>query len=481
MSRKLYRPNKKNIKKEDMTIFDRIEVASIVLASVVVVSWSAYSLVDSFRPQPEPVIYEVATNVANTYLGEVNNEVPVSVQKEVEKEQEEQTENTEDNNSASTETTDVTEAEETEDTEEQNTEPVTEMPDETETAANTATEPAEALNTEPVEETEQDLTEPEEPDIENEEAGVAEDDVTNEEFTTDDASVLDESKIIGENEPDAFSVNLTNNTGKEIKEVKISEDESFDDKVNLVQKDDVFEKDEEETLCYLPETNNEDNTSSYNVQLTFDDDTTAVVHTFPFGDIESGEIRLEENVAYLVFDAVSLNKEVNTLESEKSITPPAVQDTEKEAENRKKVYTTKYVLDVHESPSADAKTNGQYKANDVINVLEPETAEHPGWFKVKKMDGGTGYVPMDLVKTEEIDDTSEAEKNGNVIYTARDTLNVRENPDINSRASGRYNEDDVIDVIEPENETHPGWLKVKKMDGGTGYVSAEFVNKTVKD
>lgn len=140
----------------------------------------------------------------------------------------------------------------------------------------------------------------------------------------------DKALNIGEDKEGAFRVMLTNHTGKDIKEVKISEDVKFDEKENLLQKEDVFAADEERMLCYLPEVNEEKEEEKkdaekeaeapvYNIQFTFADDTTAIVHTFPFGDIEAGELCLEEEVVYLVFEAVSLKEEINTLEAEKTI------------------------------------------------------------------------------------------------------------------------------------------------------------------
>ena len=57
----------------------------------------------------------------------------------------------------------------------------------------------------------------------------------------------------------------------------------------------------------------------YNIQLTFEDGTTAEIHTFPFGDTEEAELKLEGEVAYLVFDSISQKKEYNTLETEKAL------------------------------------------------------------------------------------------------------------------------------------------------------------------
>lgn len=146
----------------------------------------------------------------------------------------------------------------------------------------------------------------------------------------------DQALNIGENVEGAFRVMLTNHMGKDIKAVKISENTQYDEKENLMQEEDIFAADEERMLCYLPEVKEETDKEEtdkeekkddekvpeapvYNIQFTFTDDTTAEIHTFPFGDIESGELCMEEDIAYLIFEAVSLKEEINTLETEKTI------------------------------------------------------------------------------------------------------------------------------------------------------------------
>ena len=76
----------------------------------------------------------------------------------------------------------------------------------------------------------------------------------------------------------------------------------------------------------------ENEVQKYNIQLTFEDGTTAEIHTFPFGDTEEAELHLEGSVAYLVFDSTSQKKSINTLDTEKALAPtptaaPAAQAT----------------------------------------------------------------------------------------------------------------------------------------------------------
>lgn len=185
----------------------------------------------------------------------------------------------------------------------------------------------------------------------------------------EDADKADEEKedlkTIGEKPEEdtegVFSVKLKNLTGKVITgvTVKNEKDEEYPD--NFL-KEDKFEADEERVLWFDPsakdkadeenkdssndtkeitdteETKTEDAKTDekaegedkddaekeipkYNIQLTFEDGTTAEIHTFPFGDTEEAELYLEGEVAYLVFDSISQKKEYNTLETEKALAP----------------------------------------------------------------------------------------------------------------------------------------------------------------
>ena len=164
-----------------------------------------------------------------------------------------------------------------------------------------------------------------------------------------------------------FSAKLKNLTGKVITGfvVKNEKDEEYPD--NFLTEEDKFEADEERVLWFDPnaevkadgnteeknqdaaektEAAGEDKTetanadeksdkkpedenkdedekeiSKYDIQLTFEDGTTAELHTFPFGDTEEAELHLEDEVAYLIFDSISQKKEYNTLETEKALAP----------------------------------------------------------------------------------------------------------------------------------------------------------------
>ena len=162
----------------------------------------------------------------------------------------------------------------------------------------------------------------------------------------EDADKADEEKedlkTIGEKPEEdtegVFSVKLKNLTGKVITgvTVKNEKDEEYPD--NFLKEEDKFEADEERVLWFDPsakdkadeenkdssndtkettdteETKTEDAKTDekaegedkddaekeipkYNIQLTFEDGTTAEIHTFPFGDTEEAELKLEGEVA----------------------------------------------------------------------------------------------------------------------------------------------------------------------------------------
>lgn len=163
---------------------------------------------------------------------------------------------------------------------------------------------------------------------------------------TGDSKETEEEKTIGkkpETDKDAegvFSLKFKNLTGKVITEVTVKneKDEKYPD--NFLEKDDKFAVDEERTLWFDPNADTEDaaetaddkdteeasetsepEVQKYDMQITFEDGTTATLHTLPFGDTEEAELHLEGEVAYIVFDSKDLKKSVNTKETEQALAP----------------------------------------------------------------------------------------------------------------------------------------------------------------
>lgn len=157
--------------------------------------------------------------------------------------------------------------------------------------------------------------------------------------TTEPEEVL---KSIGDAaEGDAvFAVHLTNATGQSITGVSIKEDsqENFSD--NLLDENDAF-LDQEERILYfdtadsLAESSGAADTS-YTILLTFEAGTTAELHQFPFGDMESGQIKFEDAVAFLVYTSLESGTEINTKEEELNLIEEIAAQKAKEAEEQQR-------------------------------------------------------------------------------------------------------------------------------------------------
>ena len=148
-----------------------------------------------------------------------------------------------------------------------------------------------------------------------------------------------ELKTIGKEEKEAFKVEIKNATGKTIKGIAIKQTDEESYPENMLEDGDVFTDQESRNLYYKAtedttketEENTEDMAAEsekaqekeleqgYDIQLTFEDDSTAELHAFPFEDIEKGEICYEDDVAYLTYTSVASKEELNTKEAELAV------------------------------------------------------------------------------------------------------------------------------------------------------------------
>ena len=160
-----------------------------------------------------------------------------------------------------------------------------------------------------------------------------------------------ELKAIGQEDKEAFKVEVKNATGKNIKGVaiKLTDEEAYPE--NMLEEGDVFADQESRNLYYkAPEKNeNEDVTEEsettenngtddekvleqgYDVQLTFEDDSTAELHAFPFGDIEKGNLCYADDVAYLTYTSIESKEQIDTKEAELAVKQAAEQKAAEEA------------------------------------------------------------------------------------------------------------------------------------------------------
>ena len=161
-----------------------------------------------------------------------------------------------------------------------------------------------------------------------------------------------------------FSLKFKNLTGKVITEVTVKneKDEKYPD--NFLEKDDKFAADEERTLWFDPNADTEDaaetaddkdteeasetsepEVQKYDMQITFEDGTTATLHTLPFGDTEEAELHLEGEVAYIVFDSKDLKKSVNTKETEQALAPKPTEAPAQQTSSQTEDYSYDYSYD----------------------------------------------------------------------------------------------------------------------------------------
>lgn len=141
-----------------------------------------------------------------------------------------------------------------------------------------------------------------------------------------------ELKSIGTKEEGCFEVVLANKTGQDITGVSIrtTDEENFPE--SLMKEGETFTKEEKRNLYYkAPE--QKDKTAStdaadsetkalepaYEVQITFADKTTKVLHAFPFADMKEGELCFADDVAYLKYSSVKTKEIVETKEAELAV------------------------------------------------------------------------------------------------------------------------------------------------------------------
>jgi hypothetical protein len=134
---------------------------------------------------------------------------------------------------------------------------------------------------------------------------------TVEDATPDETEQL---KTIGKEAEDGFEVYLTNQTGQNITDFEIYDSVSDEYSENLLDTDDVFIDGEERILYYeevSEDTESNQNSDEklisvgYDIKIVLEDETEYVLHSFPFGEIETGAILVEDEVAYVEYDDYS--------------------------------------------------------------------------------------------------------------------------------------------------------------------------------
>ena len=126
---------------------------------------------------------------------------------------------------------------------------------------------------------------------------------------------------IGEKRSDSdYEVTLVNECGKAITGIALRASyEEYSD--NLLPEDTVLEEHGQGTLWCEPAEILNFVPPEYDIQLTFADENTAVLHTIPFGDADELTILTDEEsgTVYVRFISLSQNSESNSLQREKNI------------------------------------------------------------------------------------------------------------------------------------------------------------------
>lgn len=135
-------------------------------------------------------------------------------------------------------------------------------------------------------------------------------------------------EVIGVEKDSEFQVKLTNSTAKNITGISVKSSDEAEYPANMLKEADVFKDKESRLLCYTAPKAAEAPADAkatdkvlepaYDIQLTFEDGTTAVLHSFPFGDVEEGEICMED-VAYLKYTSVVSKEKVDTKGAEQAV------------------------------------------------------------------------------------------------------------------------------------------------------------------
>ena len=130
-----------------------------------------------------------------------------------------------------------------------------------------------------------------------------------------------EKILIGEKHSDSdYEVTLVNESGKAITGIALRASyEEYSD--NLLPEDTVLEEHGEGTLWCEPAEILNFVPPEYDIQLTFADESTAVLHTIPFGDADELTILTDEEsgTVYVRFISLSQDSESNSLQREKNI------------------------------------------------------------------------------------------------------------------------------------------------------------------
>ncbi len=151
---------------------------------------------------------------------------------------------------------------------------------------------------------------------------------TTAQVSTEPTTSTDMMKLIGDRAAgdSVYVLTLDNKTGKDIKSFTVKADSEEEYPANMIDEKDPYIKNERRLLYYVPNKvsdvtygdSDEIATVGYTVKIEFTDNKSAELHSFPFGDLDEGEIKLEKDIAYLEYTSKETGDKVSTKEAEKA-------------------------------------------------------------------------------------------------------------------------------------------------------------------
>lgn len=115
-------------------------------------------------------------------------------------------------------------------------------------------------------------------------------------------------------------------------------------------------------------------------------------------------------------------------------------------------------------PNCNCKILEILKFNEQVEILN---SDDDGWFRVKAKSGHEGYCFAEFLSVK-----NEYTESYIAVVNSESGLNVREQPDRNSRQVSRLNHNERVAIISKE---YNGWYKVKLKDGTEGFCCADFL------
>ena len=200
---------------------------------------------------------------------------------------------------------------------------------------------------------------------------------TTAEATTEATTAAEEYKLIGKKAEgsDVLIADLENKTDKEIVSFTVKAETEKDYPENRLEDKDTFDKNEKRTLYYVPKKVSDVSygdsekvaTLQYSVKIEFADKTEAVLHNFPFDDIDKiAELHLEDGITFIKYTSKTTKEKVDTKAAEEMTatlpeTTEAIHELDPDANNNidaSYVEETTYAPVQQQAPAAQTPDTG---------------------------------------------------------------------------------------------------------------------------